>query len=72
MISIVTPILFDTLKNAGTFALFAFFNLVGLVVQMFVVKDISGLSKQQIQSLYSRRKSIDVEPHEEEGPEDRL
>ena len=46
-------LIFDTLGNAWTFYLFAFFCCLGGALFVFTLKEIQGLSRQEQMSLYS-------------------
>ena len=55
MFAYITNSLIDGLGSGYTFMLFAIFNLAATVLMLFLLKDISGLSKEEIKTLYSSK-----------------
>lgn len=54
ILSLTTGVLFDGLGTGFTFMVFAICNLIGTILYILILKDISGLSKTEIKSLYAK------------------
>jgi len=52
--ALITGSLFDDLGTGYTFMVFAICNLIGTMLYILVLKDISGLSKTEIKSLFAK------------------